>query len=243
MADETPPGWIDPETLSQLFSRPAVLPGSGGEEDRQAPINMPVDQFIGLDRGSQNHILETWGGLSVGVPVQGLAGNQSDPNANLISALWLKADDPARARYLDPYVPHTSFANAMLGPEASTRQGQFPTPFSPPAFGQGGWTKELLPETGNRNPVWHFSKFSQPELDDLVAQGRYAGTPEALEQRRQQDNVQPFGTMAPAPAPAPGTLEAEGAKIAPGGSKPIAQTAQDYINSYMNWLATGRWGL
>jgi hypothetical protein len=242
MADETPAGWIDPETLSQLLSRPAVLPGSGGEEDRQAPINMPVDQFIGLDRGTQNHILETWGGLSVGVPVQGLAGNQSDPNANLISALWLKADDAARARYLDPYSSPTTFANAMLGPESGpVTRGQLPEEFTPPPFGQGGWAKEMHPETGGHNPIWRFNRFSQPELDDLVAQGRYAGTPKALEQRRQQGSAQPFGSIAPAPAA--GTLEAEGAKIAPGGSKPIAQTAQDYINSYMNWLATGRWGL
>jgi hypothetical protein len=136
--DTTP--WMTAEQIQAALAPPAAdgrIDAGGGP----APIDMNVNQFLSLDRPTQNQILATWGGMGAMMPINGAADPNDPAHAgNLPSKLWYAAPESSRARFLEgnPAFPDVDFATAMLGPLTQPRNvGGGPSPSIP--WGQGEW--------------------------------------------------------------------------------------------------------
>jgi hypothetical protein len=225
--------------------------GRGAAPGAPSTFNVDLPQFVGTRAGAQQPDWQTWGELyseKLNYPdIQAMMGGETPP--------------PAFAHPFGALAPADLDMSGGAAPIMGDGRGQ---------MGAGPSPREMTPDalaTATPDEMWRNYFSGGASYQDLRSylQSR-APNPAAVTSAPGARHVTPAqsasvpmdmggrggsmmaGALAPgrvsgAAAPeATSTLEAEGAKLTPGGI-PVAQSAQDYVNSYMNWLATGRWGL
>jgi hypothetical protein len=88
--DNTP--WMTAEQIQAALTPPAS--GDRGPGGGLAPIDMNVNQFLSLDRPTQNQILATWGSMGMQMPI--VPGDPNDP-ATPGRPLWKSCSSRARS--------------------------------------------------------------------------------------------------------------------------------------------------